>query len=244
MMLIIRKTIITIYFWTIIAITNLIATIIIIPYWLVGGSQKEIRGIIEMVTAKFPTQIMRLSGIWSVEYIDRREEKKYYKGSYVIVSNHVSLIDTMFIAQLPFDKIFTWKKKWSYLPMFGQICLMAGHITIDPSCPTSKRNAITKSETYLGIGSSIIFYPEGTRSKCEGKLLPFRTGAFRVAKSSHKKILPVTLVGTNKGCNGWVCDVASIKIIIDDPIIVSDTDISIQKVRAIMEENYQEYHEI
>jgi 1-acyl-sn-glycerol-3-phosphate acyltransferase len=41
----------------------------------------------------------------------------------------------------------------------------------------------------------ILFFPEGTRS-LDGKLLPFKKGAFRLAIEQQLPVLPVTLVGT------------------------------------------------
>ena len=40
-----------------------------------------------------------------------------------------------------------------------------------------------------------MIFPEGTRS-LDGRLLPFKTGAFRLSVDQDLPILPVTLVGT------------------------------------------------
>ena len=232
-----RRCIITIYFWIVILICNILAVIIIIPSWLYGSSEKNIRYTIETVIGKYTSLLMELVGIWKITYIDNRTNRDDYIGSYVIVSNHQSLIDTIFTAQIPYDKVFTWKKKWSYAPMFGQLCLLGNHITIDPSDPISKKNAIIKSVKYLNEETSIMFYPEGTRNKTNNNLLPFKTGAFRVANKSNRSILPITIIGTRKACDGVVCDVADIIVIIDNPISGKDIDICIAKTRSVMDNN-------
>jgi 1-acyl-sn-glycerol-3-phosphate acyltransferase len=47
----------------------------------------------------------------------------------------------------------------------------------------------------LGDGIGVLFFPEGTRS-LDGRLLPFKKGAFRLAIDQGLPVLPVTLIGT------------------------------------------------
>ena len=98
----------------------LVGLIVIVPGWLLGASEEWCRKHIEIITAEFPTLIMQISGIWSIEFIDNTTHTTKSNttpnniktnSNYIIVSNHLSVIDTIFTAQLPFKKIFTWKKK-------------------------------------------------------------------------------------------------------------------------------------
>ena len=47
----------------------------------------------------------------------------------------------------------------------------------------------------VGNGVGVLFFAEGTRS-LDGKLRPFKKGAFRVATAQKLPILPVTIIGT------------------------------------------------
>ena len=238
---IIRKIFITILFWGLIFIGCLLGFLVIIPGWLMGASKAWCRRMIEILIAGFSINIMHGIGIWNVKFIDRREQKD--KGPYVIVANHLSTIDTAFMALLPFDTKFTWNKKWSYVPIFGWLCLLAEHIAIDLSSIESKKEALIKSEETLKEGYSIIFYAEGTRGKNPALLQRFKTGAFRVAKAAQKNIVPITLIGTFDACARGVCDTANIRIIIDEPIITkdSDCDLLIQHSKKIIHENINKY---
>lgn len=228
----IRKAVVTVYFWFWVVVGNILAMIIIIPGKLFGKSDRWARRLITLLIARLPNTMMKIIGFWKVEYQDNRKIKN--NGPYIIVSNHISIVDTLFTAMLPFDIIYTWKKKWSYMPGFGWLCLLAGHITIDSSSDESKRNVITLSEKRIKDGNNILFYPEGTRGKDPKSLLTFKTGAFRVAKSTDKEIVSITLIGTYDGCKRGICDYATIKIIIDEPITITDVSEGVNSVREIM----------
>jgi len=47
----------------------------------------------------------------------------------------------------------------------------------------------------LREGSSIMVFPEGTRSP-DGRMRAFKTGAFELAKTTQSPILPIVLAGT------------------------------------------------
>lgn len=247
----IKTLVITAYYWSWVVIANIIGLAIIIPGLLLGESQKWARQMIVSIIAEITTGMMKLVGFWSVEYIDKRKLNNSINMSgenYVIVSNHLSFIDTAFTAMLPFDILYTWNKKWAKIPGFGQLCLLAGHIAIDHTSDISKKEALEKSEKALLDGINVLFYPEGTRGKDQTKLLPFKTGAFRVAQKSNVKILPITLIGTREACNGGICDTADIKIVIDDPIKVgteiNDIDMAVNTVRNIMLNNIEYYYSV
>src|SRR5262249_52868658 len=50
-------------------------------------------------------------------------------------------------------------------------------------------------ERTLGEGNSIMMFPEGTRS-ADGRLKPFKHGAFTLAQRVHEPILPTVVEGT------------------------------------------------
>ena len=233
------KSIITVYFWFWIVVGIIITMITNTVLFLFNSPKHYQRKCIEIFMAQFPTYMMELAGFWEIKYIDLTKNKTNPNTNYVIVSNHTSLIDTIFTAQLPYTKVFTWNKKWAYTPGFGWLCYLAGHIAIDKNSTISKQNAIIESINNLNNNTSIIFYPEGTRNKNPDKnqLLPFKTGAFRVAQQANKEILPITLIGTHKACNGFICDYAKIEIIIDMPMTIENIDTTIDNVRYIMKFN-------
>jgi 1-acyl-sn-glycerol-3-phosphate acyltransferase len=81
------------------------------------------------------------------------------------------------------------------VPGVGIGCEKAGHIYVDRANPEKARKAVQDALDSVGDGVGILFFAEGTRSP-DGKLRPFKKGAFRVATSQGLPILPVTIIGT------------------------------------------------
>lgn len=116
--------------------------------------------------------------------------------TYVVVCNHQSQYDILLIyGWLDLDLKWVMKQELRKIPAVGFGCEKAGHIFIDRNNPRSARAAVTKALARLGDGVGILFFAEGTRSR-DGKLLPFKKGAFRLALEQQLPILPVTVAGT------------------------------------------------
>lgn len=118
--------------------------------------------------------------------------------SYVVASNHQSMYDIMVIyGFLRLDLKWVMKQELRRIPGIGIGCEKVGHIFIDRSDPKQANGAIAAALQRLGNGIGILFFPEGTRSK-DGRLLPFKKGAFRTAIAQGLPLLPVTVSGTRE----------------------------------------------
>ena len=116
--------------------------------------------------------------------------------TYVVVCNHQSQYDIFLVyGWLKLDLKWVLKAEIRKIPGVGIGCEKAGHIYVDRSNPELARKAVRDALDSVGDGVGVLFFPEGTRSP-NGKMLPFKKGAFRVATSQKLPILPVTLVGT------------------------------------------------
>jgi 1-acyl-sn-glycerol-3-phosphate acyltransferase len=125
-----------------------------------------------------------------VENIDRKQ-------AYVIVINHVSMMDIMSIYPLPL--VFKWvsKREVYRIPMVGRLLFMHGDIVINRASTKEAMQLVhTRGMEWLKKGASVSIFPEGTRSK-DGEIHNFKAGAFILAKDAEVPILPVVLAGTN-----------------------------------------------
>ncbi|MBM7332608.1 lysophospholipid acyltransferase family protein [Alloalcanivorax marinus] len=118
--------------------------------------------------------------------------------SYVIVANHLSQYD-IWVLYGHLDKDFRWvmKHELRKVPVIGPCCALLGHIFIDRGDAQAAIASLETAKARLVGGTSILFFPEGTRSR-DGTLRPFKKGAFRMARDLDLPLLPVTLTGTRE----------------------------------------------
>lgn len=115
---------------------------------------------------------------------------------YVVVANHQSQYDILVLyGWLNLDLKWVMKKELRKVPGIGIGCEKVGHIFVDRSRPTAAKQAIAEALDRLGDGVGILFFAEGTRSR-DGRLLPFKKGAFITAIEQGLPVLPVTIIGT------------------------------------------------
>jgi 1-acyl-sn-glycerol-3-phosphate acyltransferase len=119
--------------------------------------------------------------------------------SYVVVSNHQSQYDIFVLyGWLGIDFKWVMKQELRKLPGLGFGCEKLGHIFIDRSRTDRALASINAAKKRVVNGVSVIFFPEGTRSKSNSHA-PFQKGRlpFRHWILSMP-ILPVTIVGTRE----------------------------------------------
>jgi 1-acyl-sn-glycerol-3-phosphate acyltransferase len=131
--------------------------------------------------------------VWKIKIEGRKKAKK--GTTYIIISNHQSILDILLITCLRYR--FKWISKIENMkvPVLGWYLLMAKYITVDRGNKESKEEMLEKSFHCLREGTSIMLFPEGTRST-DGEIGFFKRGAFQLAISANKPILPVLLDGT------------------------------------------------
>lgn len=117
-------------------------------------------------------------------------------GSAIYMSNHQSNYDIpVFYSALPIQFRWMAKAELFKIPIFGQGMRGAGYISIDRSDAKSAIRSLKKAAVNIRNGSSVLIFPEGTRSG-DAKLLPFKAGGFVLALESGVPIIPMAVQGT------------------------------------------------
>ena len=149
------------------------------------------------------------------EFIDENQP-------YIVMANHQSHYDVFaLIGYLPLPLKWVMKMELRKIPIFGIACEKVGHIYIDRGNSEKARKSLKAAGEKIRAGSSVVFFPEGTRSP-DGKLQPFKKGGFVMALEAKVPILPVTVVGGRKILPKKSLRIlpGNMKIIIHEPIPV------------------------
>jgi 1-acyl-sn-glycerol-3-phosphate acyltransferase len=118
--------------------------------------------------------------------------------SYIIMANHQSHFDIpAFYSR--FRRQFRWvlKKELAGIPFLGWYCVYGKHIVIDRSDREKALVSLKNAKSILQNGVSVLFFPEGTRSKT-GELQEFKKGGFMMALDLGLPILPVSILGSRR----------------------------------------------
>lgn len=117
-------------------------------------------------------------------------------GPFVFLANHQNSLDLITVCGASQKGMVTvGKKSLVWIPVFGWIYWLTGNILIDRKNKGSAHDTLAYTARKMQERRlSIFMFPEGTRSYGRG-LLPFKTGAFRIAKESDE---PIVLVSTTE----------------------------------------------
>jgi 1-acyl-sn-glycerol-3-phosphate acyltransferase len=111
----------------------------------------------------------------------------------IYIGNHQSNFDILTHAICyPPRTVAIGKKELIWIPFFGLLFLASGNIMIDRKNHTKALKELSEVEQDLKRKQmSVYMFPEGTRGRNEGKLLPFKKGAFHMAINAKVPLVPV-----------------------------------------------------
>ena len=172
-------------------------------------------------------------------------EKLNKKEKYIFIANHRSYFDIpILIYSLPNNVRFVYKKIISWVPFFGWGIYFGGYIPIDRNNPRSAIKSLKKAAERMKKGLSVAIFPEGTRTK-DGKTGEFKKGAFIIANEAKEKIVPVTIIDSDKilAKGSYKVRPANIKVIISDELEYKTDRNFLNEIRNIIVGNYEKYSE-
>ena len=114
----------------------------------------------------------------------------------VFVSNHQSWLDAyalMWVDDMPLKVVL--KRELLWIPVVGWVMALIGHIPFNRKNKESGKEVIQHCKHLLENDVPVFLFPEGTRSK-DGKLGPFKYGAFVLAVDQGVPIVPIIVEGT------------------------------------------------
>lgn len=172
-----------------------------------------------------------------VEWVGRDKLVPYKPAIYV--SNHTSSVDIFLgIWVAPVGTVGVAKKEIIYVPFFGQLYWLSGHLRLDRK---NRERAVESlrslAQKVLDNNLSIYIWPEGTRSS-DGRLMKFKKGAFHMALQTKLPVIPVVVQGAHRSWEAKKLRIipSPVKVTILDPIDTSswteeELDSHVQDVR-------------
>lgn len=166
--------------------------------------------------------------------------------SYIYMPNHQSNADIpLLLGRLPVQFRWLAKAELFKIPIFGRAMRGVGYISIDRSNRKSAFASLAKAAETIRNGTSVLIFPEGTRSR-DGKILPFKKGGFVLAVDSGVPIVPVIIRGTRESMPKGQFSIRPVPVTMDilEPVETSHytrktKDALLEKIRSTLIENYE-----
>lgn len=132
--------------------------------------------------------------VWRLRVGGRRHLPR---SACILVSNHQSLMDILALFGIQYQ--FKWMAKASLfqIPFLGWAMAAAKYIKLYRGQHGSIRETYAQAKRYLREGMPVLIFPEGTRSATNA-LLPFKSGAFKLAIEMGVPIVPIAISGTRE----------------------------------------------
>ena len=174
----------------------LVVILILSPLLIISILKETWYGMFFRLAQIWARTIMLLMGLFPKVV---REEKFVRGKGYMLVSNHTSMMDILFmlhLAKSPF--VFVGKAELAKLPLFGffykRTCIL-----VDRGNARSRKQVFDQAQRRLSQGFSICIFPEGGVPNDLSLVLDtFKDGAFRLAIDHHIPIVPVTFYDNKK----------------------------------------------
>jgi len=181
--------------WLTMALTSIIITPFFLLVWLSTFWWDRRRVAAHMMGTFWAWHYQSLIPFWKLHLEGRN--KIPWKRPVVMVANHRSLIDILALYKIRRPFKWTSKDENFRLPFIGMVLSLTNSIRIKRESLRSGMQFLSQAEEEIAKGSSILLFPEGTRSLTMD-MRPFKEGAFLLAKKTGCGVIPIVHTGSEK----------------------------------------------
>jgi len=180
-------------FWAFLATSSILLFPVAVLIWALTAPFDPRKVWLHRFTCFWASLYTWLNPAWRVRVEGR--EKVRPEATYVMVANHQSLLDILVLFRL--FSHFKWVSKIENfrVPFIGWNMSLNRYVKLRRGDKQSIGEMMSACARTLDEGSSIMMFPEGTRSP-DGRLRAFKHGAFTLAQGSGCPILPIVVQGT------------------------------------------------
>ena len=180
-------------FWTFIALSSLLLFPVALAVWAVTAPFDRRLRIQHQFTCFWASLYSWVNPLWRVRVIDRQKIRP--GATYVMVANHQSFLDILVLFRLFAHFKWVSKAEMFRIPCIGWNMGLNRYVRLRRGSPESIAQMMAACERHLAAGSSLMIFPEGTRSP-DGHLRAFKHGAFTLAQRGRVPLLPIVIEGT------------------------------------------------
>ena len=120
------------------------------------------------------------------------------RGACIFIANHTSNADPpAVVGSIPRRISILAKESLFRIPIVSWAFRLARFVPVDRSNPEAAIASVEKAIEHAKQGASFLIYPEGTRSP-DGRLRPFKKGAFVMAIKAGVPVVPVSVAGAHR----------------------------------------------
>lgn len=177
----------TIWVWFYVAISAFVVAVTVIALSYLPFVKPRL---LDAVVRGWGAGIILMSGVRvKVLGLENIEQDK----PYVYLANHQSMFDIWAILGA-FPPVIKWfaKQELFKIPFIGRAMAKTGYLSVDRAQPREALKALKDAAQTVKNGSSVVIFPEGTRTK-DGHLQSFKKGGFVLAIEAGVPIVPVII---------------------------------------------------
>jgi 1-acyl-sn-glycerol-3-phosphate acyltransferase len=136
----------------------------------------------------FTESLLTLAWDLKVKIIGRAQDQ--FDRASIVIANHTSFLDILSTTSLH-PKLILLTNKWVWnSPVMGGVVRLADYYPVSDGAEES----VDRLSARMAEGYSVVIFPEGKRSE-DGRIKRFHKGAFYLAETLNKPILPLLIHG-------------------------------------------------
>ena len=181
-------------FWAFLTLSSIALFPVAVLIWALTSPFDRRLTLLHRFTCFWGSIYTWLNPAWPIQ-IEGRERIRSDEA-YVMVANHLSLLDILVLFRLFTHYKWVSKIENFRIPFVGWNMSLNRYIKLRRGDRASIVKMMKACREALEAGSSIMMFPEGTRSPT-GRMRAFKPGAFELALEARRPILPLVIRGTS-----------------------------------------------
>lgn len=165
---------------------------IMLVEWIIGRFNPGIKSRSSLAIVNWAFRCVRFLAGTKVTYIG--EENIPQDTPVLYIGNHRSFFDIVLTyVRVPRPTGYIAKKSMEKVPLLNIWMRNLHCLFLDRENLKAGAQTIIEAIHMMRDGKSVCIFPEGTRNKEEGTLLPFHEGSFKIAVKADCPIIPMTI---------------------------------------------------